>query len=543
MRLFRALFVVVALVAMVAFVPGRAALAGPSPAASAAREPPVGDRATPHRVLETFLRASRAGDYEHAATCLDLRGLGEARRRTDGATLARDLAIVLERKLVIDVAHVSDDAEGDPGGSGTELLGTIRLDDEPVPIALARVRLESGTHVWLFAKTTVAQIGALRAAYGESFLGDRMPPGLQRPRVWQLAPWQWLGLVVAVFLAFVIARVVGAAVTRVLDRAAMRSKAALDNAASSASRGPMRWVIAVLGAKGLVEPLLLAAPAQLIVDRVTTSMLVVALAWTAIRLTHTGADMLAARLPDDTAGELAQRGYRTQLLVTRRIASILIGLVACAALLMQFDIVRSIGMSLLASAGVAGIVFGFAAQKSLGGIVAGIQISLTQPIRIGDLVVIEAEVGTIEEINLTYVIVRCWDDRRLVVPIARFLESTFQNWTKMGNALIGTVMLPVDFMVPVGAVRAEVERLCRGSALWDGRIATLVVAEVNERSVMLRAAVSVARADQLFDLRCIVREGLVTFLQTLDEGRWLPRARAETVGDAGVAKAALPPAP
>ena len=517
------------LVALVVLSFARGALAGPTPPATT-REAITGDRATPRRAIDLFLHATRAGDYERAATCLDLRGLPDARRRADGPGLARDLGVVLERKLWVDLARVPDEPEGDPGGgAGTELLGTISLDEEVVPIALTRVRLESGQSVWLLGKATVAQIPALRAAYGESFLGDRMPPGLQRPRVFQLAPWQWLGLAIAVFLGFVVGNLVGGLITRVLDRVAHRSRAAWDDAVTHTSRGPMRWVIAVATMKALVEPLLLSAPAQLVVDRITTSLLIVTVAWTVVRLIHSGADVLAARLPDDTARELEQRGYRTQLLVTRRIVSLLVGVVACAALLTQFAIVRSVGMSLLASAGLAGIVFGFAAQKSLGGVIAGIQISLTQPIRIGDLVVIEQETGTIEEINLTYVIVRCWDDRRLVVPIARFLETTFQNWTKMGNALIGTVLVPVDFMVPIAAVREEVERLCRANRLWDGRLATLIVTDVTDRAVVLRAAVSVSRADDLADLRAAVREGLVTYLQNLEGGRFLPRAREEAV--------------
>src|SRR6185503_3018794 len=160
---------------------------------------------------------------------------------------------------------------------------------------------------------------------------------------------------------------------------------------------------------------------------------------------------------------------------------------ATSIVLVQFEFVRSVGLSLLASAGLAGIVVGFAAQRSLAGIIAGLHLSITQPIRIGDSVMIEKEFGTIEEINLTYVVVRLWDDRRLVVPISRFLEHSFENWTKTTPELTGTVMLAVDYTAPVELIRKELERLCQGNEDWDGRTCSLQVVDVTDVAMTLRA--------------------------------------------------------
>jgi small-conductance mechanosensitive channel len=167
------------------------------------------------------------------------------------------------------------------------------------------------------------------------------------------------------------------------------------------------------------------------------------------------------------------------------------------------------------------------AQKTIGTLLAGLQISLAQPFRVGDVVVMEGEWGTIEEITLTYVVLRVWDQRRLVIPIGRVLETPFQNWSRAGTELLGTVFVHADYRVPVEAVRREVERFARTRPEWDGRVAQLQVTGATDRTVELRALVSAADSSRAWDLRCALREQLVTFLQQLDGGRYLPRVRVE----------------
>jgi hypothetical protein len=187
-----------------------------------------------------------------------------------------------------------------------------------------------------------------------------------------------------------------------------------------------------------------------------------------------------------------------------------------------------LGTSLLASASVAGLVFGLAAQRSLASLFAGIQISLTQPIRVGDIVVIEGESGTIEEITLTYVVVRIWDLRRLIVPITRFLDTPFQNWTRTGTAILGSAVVYADYRAPVGELREELRRFVAGRPEWDGKTATLDVTGVTDRALEMTAVVSAADSERNGALRSAVREHLIDWLQRLDGGRYLPRGRIDS---------------
>jgi small-conductance mechanosensitive channel len=182
--------------------------------------------------------------------------------------------------------------------------------------------------------------------------------------------------------------------------------------------------------------------------------------------------------------------------------------------------------------GIAGIVLGFAAQRTLGGLFAGLQIALTQPVRIGDQVKVEDEVGFVEEITLTYVVVALWDLRRLVVPINYFIEKPFQNWTRTSADLLGTVLLYVDFTVPVAAVRAELKRIVEASPLWDRKVQVLQVTDAKERTLELRALASASDAGRSFDLRCEIREKLVAFLQQNYPGS-LPRLRTQAFDASG----------
>jgi small-conductance mechanosensitive channel len=201
-----------------------------------------------------------------------------------------------------------------------------------------------------------------------------------------------------------------------------------------------------------------------------------------------------------------------------------------ALLLLQFDTLRTVGTSLLASAGVAGIVVGLAAQRSIATLLAGLQISMTQPVRVGDVVVIEGEWGTVEEITLTYVVVKIWDLRRLVVPITRILDAPFQNWTRTGADILGTVLLHADYRIPVRRVREELEGFVRRQPQWDRKAVGLQVTGASERTIELRALVSSGDAGANWDLRCAVREHLLEFIQRLDDGAYLPRTRIERSG-------------
>jgi small-conductance mechanosensitive channel len=254
-----------------------------------------------------------------------------------------------------------------------------------------------------------------------------------------------------------------------------------------------------------------------------------AIGWCAHGVLRAIGDIVVARFRIDHTDNLAQRQVQTRMLIINRIASVVVTIVTCALVLMTFPSIRNVGVSLIASAGVVGVIFGLAARPTIGNIIAGVQVALTQPIRIDDVVIVEGEWGWIEEITTTYVVVRIWDQRRLVVPISQFIEKPFQNWTRTTADIIGTVFFHADYTVPVGELRDELNRLVKDHKKWDGRVCVLQVTGATERSVELRALVSAATSPDAWDLRCDVREGLIAYLQR-EHPECLPRIRAEVEG-------------
>lgn len=219
------------------------------------------------------------------------------------------------------------------------------------------------------------------------------------------------------------------------------------------------------------------------------------------------------RFDVNSANNLKNRKVQTQFQFVKKMLSVLVWTVGISLALMTFEPARKVGASLLASAGLASVFLGFAAQKSISNLLAGFQIAFTQPIRIDDVVVIENEWGRIEEITLTYVVVELWDLRRLIVPITYFLEKPFTNWTRSSSEILGTVFVHVDYAVPIDDIRDEFNRLLKESPFWNGKVSSLVVFDATDKTVQLRAIMSADDASHAFDLRCHIREGLITFLQ------------------------------
>ena len=230
---------------------------------------------------------------------------------------------------------------------------------------------------------------------------------------------------------------------------------------------------------------------------------------------------------DLTASDnLRARTIATQLKIFERVLIVGLVIMGAAMALMLFDRIQQFGVSILASAGIIGITLGFAAQRTIANLFAGIQLAITQPIRIDDVVIVENEWGRIEEITLTYVVVRIWDLRRLVLPVSYFIERPFQNWTRTSADILGTVFLYMDYSVPVDAIRMKLQEIVKDAPEWDGKVCGVQVTNTTDKSVEVRALVSAADASRAWDLRCKVREGLLTFLQATYP-QALPRVRLE----------------
>jgi small-conductance mechanosensitive channel len=257
-----------------------------------------------------------------------------------------------------------------------------------------------------------------------------------------------------------------------------------------------------------------------------TVMLIVALTWLAVRSVGAVAEALVQAHPLDSQDNLQARRIHTQARVLARSVMVVIVIIGFGGALMTFPAVRQVGASLLASAGVAGLVAGIAARPVLGNLIAGLQIALSQPIRLDDVVVIQGEWGRVEEITGTYVSIRIWDQRRLIVPLQWFIENPFTNWTRNSSQIIGTVFFFVDYRMPLAPMREELERILQNAPEWDKRVQVLQVTDATEKSMQLRVLVSSFDSGLNWDLRCRVREGLLNFMQS-SYPQFLPRTRAD----------------
>jgi small-conductance mechanosensitive channel len=334
-----------------------------------------------------------------------------------------------------------------------------------------------------------------------------------------------------------------AALTWLLARIA-RTLEALLIAFSTGSSSTWDDVLAPFAGRALrlILPLLaviLGAPtlafsrqAEQVIQNAVSLLLIGTIAVILLQFLSALAKLVVQRHRIDVADNREARAIYTQVMVLKRIGSVVIVVFAIASMLMVFESVRRFGTAIIASAGVAGIIIGFAAQKSIATLLAGFQIAMTQPIRIDDVVIVENEWGRIEEITLTYVVVKIWDLRRLVLPITYFIETPFQNWTRTSAELLGTVFLYLDYTVPMNALRAELTRILNESPLWDKKVSVLQVTDTKERVIEVRALMSARDAGQAFDLRCEVREKLIDFLQQ-NYPHALPRTRANLERIAG----------
>ncbi|WP_449284729.1 mechanosensitive ion channel family protein [Marinobacter sp. PE14] len=277
---------------------------------------------------------------------------------------------------------------------------------------------------------------------------------------------------------------------------------------------------------------LAAAPADLplisAIQQVATLMLILAITWAAVRLTSAIGEVIVALNPVLEGQWKRARKVETQTRFLVRALNILIVIIGLGAALMTFESVQHMGASLLASAGVGGLILGFAARPVLSNLLAGMQIALTQPFRIDDVLYVQGEWCWVEEVTATYVVLRVWDLRRLVVPLQWFIENPFQNWSRNTAELLGTVFIWVDYTMPVEPLRQEFTRLLNESGLWDGEFSSVQVTDSSDQAIQVRFLMSAANSSKNWDLRCAVREGMVTFIQEHYPAQ-LPRLRARMV--------------
>ena len=263
-----------------------------------------------------------------------------------------------------------------------------------------------------------------------------------------------------------------------------------------------------------------------VLDKIVDIMLTISFAGILVALVKVGQDYFYHRYDLNKTDNLKERKIRTQLVFLRKVIVTLIVVVTICVILLSFENMRKLGTGLLTGVGVGGIIIGFAAQRSLSNLLAGFQIAFTQPLRIDDALLVEGEFGRVEEITLTYVVLHLWDERRLILPINYFIEKPFQNWTRTTAEMLGTVILYLDYAVPIEALRTEYKRLLEASPLWDKRAAAVQVTNVTDSNIEVRMLLSAGNSGDAFDLRCYIRENLILFLQN-NYPESLPKTRME----------------
>jgi small-conductance mechanosensitive channel len=334
----------------------------------------------------------------------------------------------------------------------------------------------------------------------------------------------WTRYCIVTAIAIVAAGIVHAALLFVVKRAVARTRTQTDDILLARLRGPSRWLFAAIA-------LVIAQPAMRFGSegqgwwRFLAGLLTPALlGWLLIALLSAGNDIVQARADISMADNLRARRKRTRAGILYRIGFFVVLMVTICLMLMSIPAVRTVGVTLAASAGLAAIALGAAAQPALKNIIGGIQMAFTEPIRIDDVVIVDDEWGKIEEINLTFVVVRIWDDRRLVVPVSKFMEENFQNWTRRTSDLLGTAFLHVDRTADVPLLRRKLTEIVSNDPLWDGRVCGLQVTDSFPWHIELRCLVSAADAGKAFDLRCNVREAMTAYIAS-EMPEALPRQR------------------
>lgn len=329
---------------------------------------------------------------------------------------------------------------------------------------------------------------------------------------------------------------------RIARRIAARTPESIDDVFVDASARPARWILVALALASVRQLLHLDGGARALWGQAAGMIVPLLLGWLAINLIRAGGRAVELSADISVADNLRARRRRTRSAILTRIAVFAVGFITICLMLLSIPSVRSVGVTLMASAGLAGLAVGAAAQPALKNIIAGIQMAFTEPIRIDDVVIIDGEWGRIEEIRLTYVVVAIWDERRLVVPVSKFLEDSFQNWTRNSSQLHGTAFFWLDPTADIARLRARLEELVRANERWDGRGFVLQVTDTRPDAIEVRALVTARDAANAFDLRCDIREGMLAFIRD-EMPEALPRGRMELGRPGWSEPVALPVSP
>lgn len=505
------------------------------------KDPP--DLETPQASLENFVDSCQRGNYLKAAWSLDLGSVPRDRQEDLGPKYAEMLMAVMAQKVWLDWSSIPDRPDGQQDDGAADALtvlagrpehhtvraiklGSANLGERDVEFWLERIQPPDASPVWVMSRRTVARAPALFKEYGPSDLEKKLPKSLKTHIFFGVALWQWMGIV----LFLLVGGLVGWGVQTLVVFLFRRSDAFWMQTVARSARGPLALTIG-LGVFELlaINYLRLAGPVMVVVEPFVFIAMILGVTWLLQRSVNFASTMISRRVLS-TPGEITPT-ILTQVTVARHFLTAAVTIAGICIALSQFEWFRSLGYGLLASAGVAAFMIGLAAQRPLGNLFAGIQLAVTQPVRSGDAVIFEGQYGWIDRIEITYITIRTWDLRRLVVPTAYLLDKPLENWTADGPNLIKPVYFFADYRVDLEALRSHLDEVLHESDDFDGLVPpVLQVVGCHEQALELRVLCSARDPGAAWNLHCLVRERMIEHLRNLEAGRFLPRTRILLVG-------------
>ncbi len=493
---------------------------------------------SPQATLEHFVLNCRNGNYKDAAYALNLNLLPDSLTPEQAATLAEKLYFILNQRVSIDWGGLSDRPDGQIDISTTTnkaiagkplrsvVFGEVSLNGRDVVMRLQRVKYKDFGAFWLISSNTVENIDALYEQYGPREL-DRMMPDWARIKWLNMPVWKFAGTLLLGFLAYLL----GKLSLFILRRLFRKSKQVWVNTIAKKLATPAAWAIGVLFFYVTLNKLIsFGGSFASSLYAILLIAVIGTITWFIMRFIDSFMVYVAETKIGDADPEENNeaRMMMTYISVARRVITFIVIIIGLSVILSQFRSLEKLGISLIASAGLATVILGVAAQSTLGNIIAGIQIAITRPARIGDTVIIDDEWGYVEDIRFTYMVVRTWDQRRLVVPLKTIISNTFENWSMTSAHQVRPIILHADYEIDVSKIRSKFEELLKNNENWDEEEPPKVqVVETTEKGIKIRALCSAKDASTTWDLHCELREELVNYICQLENGKHLSKTRLQ----------------
>ncbi len=495
---------------------------------------------TPQAALEHFIINSRNKNYEQAAYALNLNLLPDDLTQKEAAVLAEKLYFVLEQRVSMTWDELSDRPDGQIDFSTSTnkavagkprrsvSFGETEFDNRDINFRLQRIKYNDKSPIWLISPQTVENIESLYSVYGPRKL-DRLIPKWISFKVFGIPIWKLIGTLLLIFIAYFISKIVSHYIRKIFSNT---KKYWIKNIAyrlaspAGAAIGILVFYLLLNNLISFTGPLARGLYAVLLIT------VIAIITWLVMRIIDYIMDFFAEHKVGDINDEQNAQAKKmmTYISVGRRIFIFVIVFLGASVIFSQFPSLEKLGISLMASAGIATVIFGIAAQSTLGNIIAGVQIAITKPAKIGDAVIIEDSYGFVEDITFTYMVVKTWDLRRKVIPLKTVISNSFENLSMTNSQTVGEIVVYADHRIDVSKLRSKFEELLRNSDKWDedeDRSPVVQVFGMDDKALKIRCLCSAKDYPTSWDLHCEIREKLIKYIGDLEDGIYLTKERVE----------------